>query len=170
MQGKERAMNKVKKILAPTDLSELSQAGVRYALEEASSSGSEVIAYNVVGYQEAVPYYEPEVAPLPYQVPTAEEAVEEHRKHLAKFLQENFADLIAKTTVRQEVAIGTPFRNIVEKAAAEKVDMIIMSTHGRTGFLHTLIGSVAEKVVRLAACPVLTVRPKREALPHQAAA
>jgi nucleotide-binding universal stress UspA family protein len=48
--------------------------------------------------------------------------------------------------------------------------MIIMSTHGRTGFIHALIGSVAEKVVRLATCPVLTVRPKEEESRTQAAA
>lgn len=163
-------MDKVKKILAPTDLSELSRAGVRYALETASSSGGEVILYNIVGYNEAVPYYELEDAYLPQQVPTVEEVVEEHRKRLTKFLQENFADLMAKTKVRQEVAIGTPYDKIVEKAATEKVDLIILSTHGRTGVLHALIGSVAEKVVRLAACPVLTVRPEKKPLPHQAAA
>ena len=48
-------MNKIKKILAPTDLSELSRAGVRYALETAAASGSEVILYNVVGFYEAQP-------------------------------------------------------------------------------------------------------------------
>ena len=140
----------MKKILAPTDLSELSRTGVRYALETASSSGGEVIVYNIVGYHEAVPYYELEDAYLPQQVPTVEEVVDEHRKRLAKFLQENFADLMAKTKVRQEVAIGTPYDKIVEKAATEKVDLIILSTHGRTGVLHALIGSVAEKIVRLA--------------------
>lgn len=163
-------MNKVKKILAPTDLSDLSRAGVRYALETAASSGAEAIVYNVVGYHEAVPYYEMEDAYMPRGIPTIEEVVEEHRKRLAKFLQENFADLMAGTKVRQEVAIGTPYHNIVEKAAAENADLIILSTHGRTGLLHALIGSVAEKVVRLSGCPVLTVRPKKTARPHQAAA
>jgi nucleotide-binding universal stress UspA family protein len=163
-------MNKVKKILAPTDLSELSRAGVRYALETAAASGAEVIVYNVVGYQEAVPYYEFEDAYVPRGFPTVEEVVEEHRKRLAKFLQENFADLMAKIKVRQEVAIGTPYHDIVDKAAAENVDMVILSTHGRTGFIHALIGSVAEKVVRLSARPVLTVRPQKVAAETRAAA
>lgn len=50
---------------------------------------------------------------------------------------------------------GTPQKNIVEKAAEEGVDMIVMSTHGRTGLNHIIMGSVAEKVVARATCPVL---------------
>ena len=161
-------MNKLKKILAPTDLSELSRAGVRYALEMAAPGETEVIVYNVMGYYEAMPYYELEGGYVPYQdIPTAEEVVEEHRRHLAEFLRDNFGELTRRVKVRQEVAIGTPYHKIVEKAAAENADIIIMSTHGRTGFLHTLIGSVTEKVVRLAACPVLTVRPQIEAAPNE---
>jgi len=69
-----------------------------------------------------------------------------------------------------EVGVGVAYQRIVEKSAAEGVDLIVMSTHGRTGFLHVLIGSVTEKVVRMAACPVLSVRPAKEAVPAKAAA
>ncbi len=163
-------MNKIKKILAPTDLSDLSRAGVRFALETAATMGSEVIVYNVVGFYEALPYYEFEDAYVAAQVPTVEEVIEEHRKYLAGFLGKYFADVAAPAQVRLEVAVGTPYQKIVEKAAQENVDLIVMSTHGRTGLLHTLIGSVAEKVVRLAACPVLTVRPEKDAAKTRAAA
>jgi universal stress protein A len=163
-------MNAPKKILAPTDLSPLSLDGLRYALEMARSENTEVIVYNVVGYHEAAPYYEVEDAYLYQQLPTTEELVAEHRKRLAKFLEANFAPLAAGVKIRQEVAVGTPYQKIVEMAASEKADMIVLSTHGRTGLLHALIGSVAEKVVRLAACPVLTIRPKKEAGRTQAAA
>lgn len=61
--------------------------------------------------------------------------------------------------VRQIVEIGVPYKRIVEKAEEEGVDMIIMSTHGRSGFDHMLIGGVTEKVVRRASCPVLSIRP-----------
>ena len=162
-------MSNVKKILAPTDLSDLSREGIRYALETAAAGGAEVIVYNVIGYYEATPYYEIEDGYVPDQLPTVEELAAEHRKHLARFLQDHFADLLSKVKVRQEIAIGTPYHQIVEKAAAEKVDMIVMSTHGRTGLVHALIGSVAEKVVRLAGCPVLTVRPKKTAALNKAA-
>ncbi len=53
---------------------------------------------------------------------------------------------------------GAPFHEIIEIAKAQQVDLIIMGTHGRTGFGHLFLGSVAEKVVRLAPCPVLVAR------------
>jgi nucleotide-binding universal stress UspA family protein len=56
------------------------------------------------------------------------------------------------------VVHGVPFHEIVETAKAQKVDLIIIGTHGRTGLQHILLGSVAEKVVRLAPCPVLVAR------------
>jgi universal stress protein A len=162
-------MSKSKIFLAPTDLSPLSVDGVSYALGHALSENAEVVVYNVIGYHEAAPYFELDDAYVSEQMPTVEELLVEHGKRLAKFLQDHFDDLLSKVKVRQEVAVGTPYRKIVEKAAAEEVDMIVMSTHGRTGFVHALIGSVAEKVVRLAACPVLTVRPKKEAAVRKAA-
>ena len=53
---------------------------------------------------------------------------------------------------------GVPFHEIIETARTQQVDLIVMGTHGRTGFQHVLLGSVAEKVVRLASCPVLVAR------------
>ena len=58
------------------------------------------------------------------------------------------------------VLYGVPFQEIVDTAKARQVDLIIMGTHGRTGLLHVLLGSVAEKVVRLAPCSVLVVRQR----------
>lgn len=60
---------------------------------------------------------------------------------------------------------GIPFQIIVDTARDKKVDLIVMGTHGRTGIPHALIGSVAEKVVRLSPCPVLVARPKQTAPP-----
>jgi len=65
--------------------------------------------------------------------------------------------------VRQEVGIGTPYKAIVDAAVAEGVDLIVMSTHGRTGLAHMLIGSVTERVLRRAPCPVLAVPPPMKA-------
>ena len=56
---------------------------------------------------------------------------------------------------------GNPAEQILTFAREKKVDLILMSTHGRTGLTHALMGSVAEKVVRNAQCPVLTLKPKR---------
>jgi nucleotide-binding universal stress UspA family protein len=62
--------------------------------------------------------------------------------------------------VTRSVIRGTPFVEIVRYAREQNVDLIVMGTHGRTGLEHALIGSVTEKVVRKAPCPVLTVRPE----------
>jgi nucleotide-binding universal stress UspA family protein len=58
---------------------------------------------------------------------------------------------------------GVPFQTIVDTARDRDVDLIVMGTHGRTGLTHMFIGSVAEKVVRLAPCPVLVTRGSTEA-------
>lgn len=158
-------MNSTKKILAPTDLSDLSRVGVRRALEIAATQKAEVFVYYIVGNEEATPYY----GLFHDELSTAEdfrpitEFVEESRRDLAKFLRENFADLIPQVKIHAEVELGLPYKKIVEKAAENGVDMIVMSTHGRTGLLHMLIGSVTEKVVRLASCPVLSIHPPGEA-------
>ena len=62
--------------------------------------------------------------------------------------------------VVRATAQGTPFLEIIRYAKEKDIDMIVMGTHGRSGLVHMLMGSVAEKVVRKAPCPVLTVRPE----------
>jgi len=156
-------MDKIRKVLAPTDFSDMSKVGVHHALEMASAQGAEIIVYNVVGYEEGPfpPGLEDWVSSHE-ELPRVQEIVEERKRLLAKFLRENFAGFIPQARIRQEVDVGSPYRKIVEKAAEEGVDIIVMSTHGRTGLLHMLVGSVAERVVRLATCPVLTIRPTKE--------
>ena len=150
-------MDRRKKILAPTDLSELSEVGVRSAMEMARSQGAEVIVYHVIGFEETtVPYEGFYTESLARLVP------QERKKLLAEFLRENFADILPQVTIRQEVEVGVPYKRIVEKAAEEGAELIVMSTHGRTGLLHMLIGSVTEKVVQRAPCPVLSIHPMKE--------
>jgi nucleotide-binding universal stress UspA family protein len=65
--------------------------------------------------------------------------------------------------IHRDVREGTPFYEIVRYAKEQNIDLIIMGTHGHTGLTHMLLGSVTEKVVRKAPCPVLTVRhPEHE--------
>jgi nucleotide-binding universal stress UspA family protein len=158
-------MEKIRKILAPADLSTLSKAGIRYALEFADAQGAELIVCNVIT---------PEETPFPQAIekwvakqgdlPQVRKTVEERKRRLAEFMKENFAEYPAAIKIRQDVEIGTPYKRIVEKAEEEGVDMIIMCTHGRTGLLHMLIGSVTEQVVRRAPCAVLSVRPPKAAV------
>lgn len=150
---------KTNKILAPTDLSAASLGGLRYALDKAVAADAEVIVYNVIGTYEVAPYYALEDSYMPDDFPSVTELVTERKKEVTAFLQNYLSAFAAKARLRVEIGVGVPYQKIIEKAAEESVDMIVMSTHGRTGFVHALIGSVAEKVVRLASCPVLTVRP-----------
>ena len=146
-------MYRVKKILAPTDFSDLSMAGIRYALEAARDSSAEVIVYHVIDLGGAF-QNRPDLGPY-------RDMLENSRRLLDRFHAENFAECIDLGEVRQVDEIGTKYKNIVEKAAEEGVDMIVMSTHGRTGMDRFILGSVAEKVVARAPCPVLVVPRRR---------
>src|SRR5262249_7275544 len=73
------------------------------------------------------------------------------------------ADNLKHLSVRREVREGTPFYEIIRFAKEGDVDLIVMGTHGHSGLTHVLLGSVTEKVVRKALCPVLTIRhPEHE--------
>jgi nucleotide-binding universal stress UspA family protein len=154
----------IKKILAPTDFSESSQTGIRCALEIGRSQRAEVIVYHVIGYEQAGHERVDE------RFRPVAELLRERRELLVESLRENSADLLPDVQVRHEVAVGLPYRMILDKAEEEGADLIVMSTHGRTGLRHLLIGSVTEKVVRGATCPVLSVRPTKEGKLSKAAA
>jgi len=72
----------------------------------------------------------------------------------------DYLERVIAAGLEGEIAVvhGVPFHEIIELAKAQQVALIVMGTHGRTGFQHVLLGSVAEKVVRLAPCPVLVAR------------
>jgi nucleotide-binding universal stress UspA family protein len=142
-------MKKVEKILAPTDLSELSAVGMEYALELARGWGAEVTVYHVANAAELANYKAYSMGDL----------LDKHRKSLDQFLNDHFAELLPLVEVRQKVEVGSPATNILEEAESEGTDLIVMSTHGRTGLAHMLMGSVTEQVVRNASCPVFSVHP-----------
>ncbi len=159
-------MEKIGKILAPTDFSELSRAGVRYALELAKVVKAEVTVYHVVSQGELMQYYnELPVRPLMHPVDT-------YQKAISRFMKTHFADLTADVKFHEKVEMGIAEKNIVNLAEEKGMDLIVISTHGRTGVSHMLVGSVTEKVVRLARCPVLSIpsHTKEEAKGKVAAA
>lgn len=145
-------MKKIEKILAPTDLSELSCLGMSYALELARGWGSSVTVYHVADAAELANY----------KARSLDGLIERQQQALSEFLNENFAELLASVVVASKVEIGTPASNIVAEAEKSGYDLIVMSTHGRTGFAHMLIGSVTEQVLRNATCPVFSVRPPKD--------
>jgi nucleotide-binding universal stress UspA family protein len=157
-------MEQIKKILAPTDLSELSKTGVRYALSLAKAIGAEVTVYLVVSREELI-HYGRELTkgtPAGGMPQVSEHFLEEYKLALAGFLGVHFSDLIPWVKIRERVELGTPDRNIVEQATKEGSDLIVISTHGRSSLSHVLLGSVTEKVVRHAPCPVLCIPPERK--------
>jgi len=165
-------MDQIKKILAPTDFSELSQAGVRYALHLAQALGAEVTIYHVVNYEEITAYREwmEEGAMANSTFRPPQQLLERCRLALDQFLKDHFSDLMPWVKVHKKVELGVPYKNIVEEAKREGADLIVLATHGRTGLSHALLGSVTEKVVRNAPCPVLSIRPQLAASAAQKAA
>ena len=148
-------MIKTSKILAPTDLSKLSQSAVRYALEMGLEHEAEVIIYNVIGEDGEWFGKDDPLNPATAFVPRQKE-------RLSEFVNENFADMIGKVTIIESVEAGIPHLLIVKKAEEENADLIIMSTHGRTGIEQLMLGSVTAKVVARASCPVLSIRPAKK--------
>jgi nucleotide-binding universal stress UspA family protein len=143
-------MDRIKKILAPTDLSDLSCAGLRHALKMGRSLGAEVIVYYVIDLGDQWTVRRHDSGPV-------RDMVERHRRMLDTFLREKFPAELKGVEVRQVVELGTAAFNIVDKARAEEVDRIVVSTHGRTGLDHFLLGSVSDRVITRAPCPVLVI-------------
>jgi nucleotide-binding universal stress UspA family protein len=140
-------MNKfaTKPILVPVDLSDVSDRALQYATEMASSK-EQIVALHV-----AAPY----VAIDPALIALIDE--EARRAEIEKSVRERFAGSEYRG-IRVEVIFGDPGTEITILAKKIGAGLIVMPSHGRTGLAHLLIGSVAERVVRHAPCPVLVLR------------
>ena len=140
-------------ILAPTDFSEYSKQAVTSALEWAQKFGAKLTILHVI----ELPPYPVEGYVTPNLSQTFMDDLERQATtELAQVIPEAEA---AGVGVARVVGVGTPYRKIIDTAEAEQVDLIVMATAGRTGFSHLIMGSIAERVVRTASCPVLTIRP-----------
>jgi nucleotide-binding universal stress UspA family protein len=141
----------MKRILCPTDFSERAAGAERQAVGLAKALGAELVLAHVgtdaTLWREGL--YTPEVRAV----------VEGQRKWAADTLTARAAALTAEgVTARAVVKVGLAWKEIVRLAVEEHADMIVMGTQGRTGLERLLLGSVAERVIRGAPCPVLTVR------------
>jgi universal stress protein A len=87
--------------------------------------------------------------------------VPKQRQRLREFIRANCADLLGDVEVQEIVELGVPYKKIIQKAAKEGADLIVVSTHGRTGRDQFMVGSVAQRVVARAPCPVLSLRPSK---------
>lgn len=140
-------------ILAPTDFSEYSKQAVTSALELARKFGAKLTILHVI---ELPPYPIEGYVPPSLSVTFMDDLERQATADLAQLAPEAEA---ANVEVARVIAVGTPYHKIIETAEAEQVDLIVMATAGRTGFSHLVMGSIAERVVRTATCPVLTIRP-----------
>jgi nucleotide-binding universal stress UspA family protein len=144
------------KILAPTDFSEDSKLALTYAVTLAEKFSSEIIVVHVD--QPLAPVMVSELNPG-LDVSTMNRIAEEGRLLALKELDGTTARLRESgVKTRGLMRVGAPFLEIINAAQSEAADLIVMGTHGRTGLAHVLMGSVAERVVNKAPCPVLTVR------------
>ena len=149
-------MIQLNRILAPTDFSENSDKSLRYACELADRFEAELHLLSVL--DDTTPMFvDPEIMPIDSLVQQQRVAISE------KLDQQPGSPWDENLNVVREMRQGSPFLEIIRYAKEKKVDLIVLGTHGRSGLAHVLLGSVAERVVRKAPCPVLTVRhPEHE--------
>jgi nucleotide-binding universal stress UspA family protein len=146
------ASNLFHRIVVPTDFSGSSEEAWALARRVAGTLGSEVVLAHV--YVEPILYGDP-----PLAADTAWQLYEHGRKWVEDELEKWASAARAEgMTVRTIVRTGSAHDEIVNLATDERAELIIMGTHGRTGLNRLLLGSVADRVIRLASCPVLTVR------------
>ncbi|HEY3452624.1 MAG TPA: universal stress protein [Myxococcales bacterium] len=144
-----------RKILCPVDFSEPSRRAMHVAAQLAREHRAELMLLHVyqapgVSFPEATFLAGDEVL---------QQLVEMVLKSLAEWKEE--AARAGAPEVTTHTAMGTPYAEILRFAEKQECDLLVMGTHGRTALARVFIGSVAEKVVRHAPCPVLTVRPDR---------
>lgn len=145
-----------KKILCPTDFSKPSLTALQDAGELALHFTAELLVIHVIP---------PVPAQYPYPDPMFSSSfdVAQYQQELTSASEKALKQVVAQQISPQvrtleTVVTGDPAIEIVQKAGAEHVDLIVIATLGQTGWRHLVFGSVAEKVVRLAPCPVLTIR------------
>lgn len=144
-----------KKVLSPTDFSEASYAGLAVANELAVHFSAELLVVHVVAAV-PIPIMDSGEGLGGFDVSSYQLELEASAKNS---LQELLDQRVSKELrVRPLVAYGDAANEVVRIAEAEQVDLIVIATHGMTGWRHFIFGSVAEKVVRHAPCPVMTIR------------
>jgi nucleotide-binding universal stress UspA family protein len=144
----------IRKILCPVDFSETSDLALLYAISLARAFNAELDVLHVVA---------PPVTSLPGEHFLGD-FVQADMDALASACRERVDRLLAEAPCTEHIAVtplvvcGIPYLEIIRVAGESQADLLVMGTHGRSGIEHLLIGSVAERVVRKAPCPVLTVK------------
>ncbi len=150
----------IKQLLVPSDFSEPSEVALRYGKALAEMFQAKLHLVHVLDENALIyPWTSPEGSTLTLGAARVEleHAVQDRLNHVLT------AEERDKYSAQIVTLIGSPFLEIITYAKSQNIDLIVMGTHGRGPIAHMLMGSVAEKVVRKAPCPVLTVRhPEHE--------
>jgi nucleotide-binding universal stress UspA family protein len=143
----------IKNILCPTDFSEPSYEALSVANELATHFGAELYLLHVVA---PVPQVVANVGPSAFNINTYRMELEKDaRTQLDGLIKENISQEILAHSI---VTHGNPAERILQITAdKDTMDLVVIATHGKSGWRHTLFGSVAERVVRLSPIPVLTI-------------
>jgi nucleotide-binding universal stress UspA family protein len=145
-------MRPITRVLVPTDFSEYADQALAYAVTLADQVGATVHLIHVFDDPDSASLYSEVYVPMPPEMRAA--LLTDIRRQLS-----TRTATAGHEKVTTEVLTGAPpAQAIVEAARQNGCDLIVMGTHGRHGMAHLLLGSVAERVVRTAACPVLVVR------------
>lgn len=145
-------MSQLKRILLPTDFSEYSKHAVPYACALADEYQAELHVLHILEKVPDVPYFGMGLASPGF--------TEESQQHAEKLLEQLLpADWAPRERAIKVIRHGSPFVETIRYAKEAEIDLMVITTHGRTGLSHALLGSQAERLVQKAPCPVLTVRP-----------
>ena len=137
--------------LIPTDFSASAEQALDYAIRLARTLKARLTVLHVI---QPVP-----MAGAGMGIVLPETYLQEVKEGVQGSMEEALARVTAAgLTAERIILYGVPFQEIIETAKARQVDLIVMGTHGRTGLMYVLLGSVAEQVIRLAPCSVLVVR------------
>jgi universal stress protein A len=144
----------IKRILVPVDFSPNSLSALDYAVEFAKPFKASVAVLFVV---EPIAYAMPDFAGGAAVIGGLLDQQQRSARTQLRRLEERYAK--RRIALRALLQTGSAYQAIADTAKQTKADLIVMGTHGRTGLSHLLLGSVAERVVRAATCPVLTLHP-----------
>ena len=139
-----------KNILCPIDHSDCSKEALKYAVSFAMKDKSRLYLLHVIDIRA----FDESIDTMTPQIPD-DETLKQLKTKLLDCIPEEIRD---DMNVEALVVQGIPFVEIISTAKENDIDMIVIGSHGRTGITHMMMGSVSEKVVRKAPCPVLTVR------------
>ncbi len=143
----------LRRILVPIDFSPHSEQALKYAVALAEKFEAQL--FLVHAFQDLTIYQTEVVSGAPPIMPPVAQLTASARGDMDRLVEEK---QLQRFNAQTQIVEGAPVEEIVDHAKEKDIDLIVMGTHGRGWLAHALMGSVAEKVVRKAPCPVLTVR------------